>query len=101
MLTRRWFLAGLPLLAAVTTTGSATVGHMTLIRWNCDGYRQRGCRVLLDGEDVTNDAFEFDDREGWVRVYQRNEDGRKFLDPLTRKAAQVRLRGRVTLADPT
>lgn len=33
-------------------------------------------RVYLDGVDVTNDCTEADDRDGWVRLLARDENGR-------------------------
>jgi len=32
-------------------------------------------RVLLDGEDVTDDAFEADNDGGWVGMWLTNADG--------------------------
>ncbi len=37
-------------------------------------------RVLLDGEDVTDDCFEADDASGWVGIWLTNADGSLRID---------------------
>ena len=42
--------------------------------------------VLLDGEDVSNRTFAFDDIEGWVDCYVRDEKGDLKLEEIKSKS---------------
>ena len=57
-------------------------------------------QVTLDGEDVSNQCFEVDDREGWVRVYVLKEDGKKFYNVTTNSAAWEEKKGEVKIFLP-
>lgn len=51
------------------------------------GSTKRTVRVLLDGEDVSNDCWQFDSEEGWVDLFERDP-----ADPKKRK--KVRINGK-------
>jgi hypothetical protein len=93
-MTRRTFAAAVAsMLALLLPRGS--YGLTTVDRWSALRMREQGARVLLDGDDITDDCVEFNDREGWARIFQRNAEGRHFLNDAKTGAASVRLRGRV------
>ena len=52
-------------------------------------------RVSIDGNDVTNDAFEADDIAGYVDCYLRGDDGKWMIDKDTGKLVFARRYGNV------
>lgn len=99
-MTRRTFAAAVAAFFAVPLsliTERRAYGLMTVDRWHRLGMREAGAQVLLDGRNVTSDCFAFNDREGWVDVFERNADGRHYLNANRTGAASARLRGRVAV----
>ena len=54
-------------------------------------------RVSIDGNDVTNDAFEADDRAGYVDCWIRGNDGKWMIDKDTGKLFFTRRYGNVLI----
>ena len=53
--------------------------------------------VFLDGNDVTNDAFEADDRAGYVDCWIRGNDGKWIIDKDTNSFVSSRRYGNVLI----
>ncbi len=58
------------------------------------------CRVLFNGEDVTNRCRTADEEEGMVLLLKYNEQKRAFLDPTTQEPAEEILLGKVEIFVP-
>ena len=54
-------------------------------------------RVFIDGNDVTNDAFEADDRAGYVDCWIRGNDGKWMIDRDTNNLVFSRRYGNVLI----
>ena len=54
-------------------------------------------RVSIDGNDVTNDAFEADDIAGYADCYLRGDDGKWMIDRDTGKLVFTRRYGNVLI----
>jgi hypothetical protein len=76
-------------------------GLMTVERWRREGYFARRARVLLDGADITDECFEFHDRECWARLFVRDGAGRIQLNADHDGPAQQRVAGRITIKETT
>lgn len=71
------------------------------IRKGDPGYREDhyNFRVMLDGRDVTGLCHTADEEEGRVYGYSVNEQGQKFVDPATDRAAEHVLFGHVQIIE--
>lgn len=54
-------------------------------------------RVSIDGNDVTNDAFEADDIAGYADCYLRDDDGKWMIDKDTNSLISARRYGNVLI----
>jgi len=97
-MTRRGFVQSLVACAAVFGLKPSGYGRVDVHRWNQMGLRALGASVLVDGQDVTNDCYLFDDREGWAEVFLRDSAGRLRADRSA--AATRRIVGRITVEIP-
>jgi hypothetical protein len=103
-LTRRaWFgvlaaagIAGVTKLRDADTP-TPPYGVVDLDRWHALGLRQRGARVLLYGEDVTDRCFLFVDSpaESYAMLHKVNAEGRALLNDDRTGPAVERRHGRI------
>ena len=63
------------------------------------GIRPEACIVTVDGEDVTNVCLALDERAGWARVADLNENGALVYDPETQGVRVKHLTGRVVVTN--
>lgn len=59
----------------------ATVGLLSIDKWQAFYRAGVEFSVWLDGEDVTSRCASADDREGWALLYRLDDRGRKCQDP--------------------
>ena len=96
-MTRRSFVEAICFSSLLVYPITRGYGRVDVDRWCALGLRQYGYHVCLDGVDITDDCFEFHDREGWAKVFRRDANGRHYLDVSGRGAATRTLRGVVTI----
>ena len=58
------------------------------------------CRAFLGGVDVSDDCFEADDEAGYVLLYKKTPEGRKYRESGTDEAAWERIEGDVRIEFP-
>lgn len=56
-------------------------------------------RIMLDGEDVTSMCHTADETEGRVYGYSMNEQGHKYVDPITDLPAEHIMYGSVVIVE--
>ena len=73
------------------------------VKRNDPGFHPRaafcGFQIRLDGRDVTSICHTADEEEGRVYGYCVNEEGQKYVDPLTDLPAEQVLYGRVEIIE--
>jgi hypothetical protein len=87
-------VATAPIAASLALVPQRRYGHLTVARAQALGILP--AHVWCDGREISNDALELDDVEGWALVYSKTEHGGKYRGA-DGKLAKHRIFGRIEL----